>query len=223
MDPRTPPDPHADDVLAAYRTGERLPAKRRDAAWQRLTAAIADEEAASAKTHRGRWLAGGVVLLAAAAVILVVGELRRSAGRQVTGADDQQAAHDLRAAPVEPVRKVRPAEALEHVVVPSQPPAAAPARAPEAKPTATPDADLGAELALLRAARTALASAAPEQALRELAEHQRRFPGGLLAEERMVLRVQALCESGATEQARAAAQEFSNAHPGSPHVASCDP
>ncbi len=223
MDPRTPNESPARAVVTAYRAGERMPPSRRDAAWERLAAAIAEEEVATPGRGRPRWLAAGAVLLAAAAVVLVVDGLRRSADRQASEAGDHQAVHDAPEVAPEPVRMVRPPAGKAAVVAPPVPVDREPTtREPAQRPTATaPDAALGAELALLRAARAALANGSPEQALRELAEHQRRFPGGLLAQERMVLRVQALCDSGSTGQARAAAREFTQAYPSSPHVASC--
>ena len=227
MDPRMHPEQHARAVVTAYREGERMPASARDAAWVRLSAAIEDEAAQEVVVPRGaarsRWLAGGAVLLAAAALVLVIDGLRRSAGRQAEGAGDHQAVHEVPAAASEPVRTVRspPGE----VVVATPPPVVAgpgPVVREPARPGTQPpeDAALGAELVLLREARAALARAAPEEALQRLAEHELRFPGGLLAEERRVLRVQALCESGAAEQARAAARRFTQEHPSSPHAAS---
>lgn len=85
-------------------------------------------------------------------------------------------------------------------------------------PEQPPSAGLDVELSLLRRARAALTAASPGQALELLAEHARRFPSGHLAEERMLLRVQALCAVGEPERARATARAFARAHPGSPHT-----
>jgi len=235
------PEQHARDVVHAYREGERLPPAARDAAWARLTASIdrqgVDEvdgvdgvdavEGVDAgvvrRGKRSRWLAVGAVLLAAAAVLLVVDGLRRKAGREAEGVGDHQAVHEVPAPALEPVRTVRPL-AIEAPVITQPPVVTSPGptnREPSrSSPPPAEDAALGAELALLRAARAALAKAAPQEALQRLAEHERRFPGGLLAEERMVLRVQALCESGAVEEARAAARRFTQERPNSPHAGS---
>ena len=232
MDPRMPPEQHARAVVTAYREGERMPASARDAAWVRLSAAMREDKIGNGEVvevvevprgaARSRWLAGGAALLAAAALVLVIDGLRRSAGREAEGAGDHQAVYELPAAAPEPVRTVRSPAGEVLLVMP--PPAVAepgPAREPPRSGTQPPeDATLGAELVLLREARAALARAAPEEALQRLAEHELRFPGGLLAEERRVLRVQALCESGAAEQARAAARRFIQEHPSSPHAAS---
>lgn len=95
------------------------------------------------------------------------------------------------------------------------PPAKRRHRRPPGSDRAAPGLD--AELSLLRRARAAL-TGSPQQALRLLGEHARRFPTGVLAEERMLLRVQALCAVGRPERARAAAREFARAHPDSPHA-----
>ena len=235
MGSRMQPEQHALDVVHAYREGERLPPAARDAAWARLTASI-DRQGGDEVDgvdgvdgggvrggKRSRWLAGGAVLLAAAAVLLVVDGLRRSAGREAEGVGDHQAVHEVPAPALEPVRTVRPL-AIEAPVITQPPVVSSPGpvhrEPPRSSPPPAEDAALGAELALLRAARAALATAAPQEALQRLAEHERRFPGGLLAEERMVLRVQALCESGAVEEARAAARRFTQERPNSPHAAS---
>ncbi len=224
MGSRMQPEQHARAVVTAYREGERMSPAARDAAWARLTAEI-DRQGDDAVVvrpggTRSRWLAGGAALLAAAAVLLVIDGLRRSAGREAEGMGDHQAVHELPAPAPEPVRKVRPPVSEAPVSTPR--PVIDPVKREAQRPSPPPaeDAALGAELALLRAARDALARAAPQEALQQLAEHERRFPDGLLAEERMVLRVQALCESGAVEQARAAARRFTQERPNSPHAAS---
>jgi hypothetical protein len=53
--------------------------------------------------------------------------------------------------------------------------------------------NLSEEVAILSRAETDLHSGKPEAALRLLNEHERRFGNGLLAEERIAARVQALC------------------------------
>ena len=228
MDPSTP-DSHARAVIAAYRTGERMPTSDREAAWQRLTAAIADPPLLASTRHtRGRWLAGGAVLLAAAALLLLASTLRRDLGRHTDAATDLQASHDLDPAARQTTRTRSPTGQLAplHPLDSAPPPHEPTTRDPPPRSTSsTPSIkspELGAELTLLRDARAALAGADPQQALRLLDAHQQRFPGGLLAEERMVLRVQALCDAGFTERAHQAAQEFTRAYPASPHLATCD-
>ncbi len=62
---------------------------------------------------------------------------------------------------------------------------------------------LSEEVAILSRAETELHAGKPEAALRLLNEHERRFGNGLLAEERIAARVQALCALGRTSEADA--------------------
>jgi hypothetical protein len=77
-----------------------------------------------------------------------------------------------------------------------------------------PDAH-AVELAILQRARAAVASARFSAALESIAEHQRRFPNGLLQEEREALRVKALAGLGETDAARSAARRFREKFPNS--------
>lgn len=61
---------------------------------------------------------------------------------------------------------------------------------------------LGAELELLTASRAASASGRPSLALARAEAHARRFPSGVLAQERDSLRISALCELGREDEAR---------------------
>ncbi|NVB40242.1 hypothetical protein G6O69_20535 [Pseudenhygromyxa sp. WMMC2535] len=72
--------------------------------------------------------------------------------------------------------------------------------------TAEPTRDsLAAELALLEQAR---AARTPADRLAHLEAHRRRFATGQLADERELLRVEALCELGRVEEARDVAERF---------------
>lgn len=86
-------------------------------------------------------------------------------------------------------------------------------RLPPDEPAAPPQAaasvvgprqseSLAAEVALLSRATRSLHAGRPEQALRTLEEHRKRFPHGLLSEERRAARTQALCALGRFEQAK---------------------
>ena len=63
--------------------------------------------------------------------------------------------------------------------------------------------NLSEEVAILSRAETELHGGKPDAALRLLNEHERRFGNGLLAEERIAARVQALCALGRTAEAEA--------------------
>jgi hypothetical protein len=71
------------------------------------------------------------------------------------------------------------------------------------------------ELKVLQPARAAVARNDFSSALAAIAEHERRFPDGQLAEEREALRVQALLGLQRTEEASRAAAAFRERFPGS--------
>lgn len=81
---------------------------------------------------------------------------------------------------------------------------------------ASPASSLAEEHRLLRAARGAL-PADPARALALTREHERRFPGGVLVQEREVIAIRALALIGDREGARKKAEGFEQAYPGSPH------
>ena len=70
-----------------------------------------------------------------------------------------------------------------------------------------------AELGLMRSAHTAYAAHEFSNALVLIGEHARRFPNGLLAEEREALRVRCLLGSGRTSEARRVAAQFATRFP----------
>ncbi len=91
------------------------------------------------------------------------------------------------------------------------PPAAPSAPALPAKPG--PAAPLS-EAELLEQARSAL-KGDPARALARANEHRRRFPGGVLVQEREVIAIQALRQLGRASEAERRAEAFSKAFPGS--------
>jgi hypothetical protein len=72
------------------------------------------------------------------------------------------------------------------------------------------------EYRLLRAARRALAET-PARALALAEDHARRFPSGMLGQEREVIAVEALVELGRAGQASERARSFFTAYPNSPY------
>lgn len=74
---------------------------------------------------------------------------------------------------------------------------------------------LYAEQDLLDRARTLLLQGEPAAALKIIEIHRRRFPHGVLSEERDALRIEALGNAGRTDEACRAAQAFHGAYPGS--------
>lgn len=97
----------------------------------------------------------------------------------------------------------------------------APAEAP-AKTTVSRAARAGAseldledELAIIDAARAALAAKQPETTLKQVQIYARRFHGGNFAEEAQALEIQALAAVGRRDEATAKGQRFLDSHPGS--------
>lgn len=92
---------------------------------------------------------------------------------------------------------------------------------PTPKPSATPQSSsLGDELLLVRQGAALLAVSRPADALVKFDEHARRFPGGVLVEERESGRIRALCALGRSAEASDAAARFVSTNPASPYVAS---
>jgi len=75
---------------------------------------------------------------------------------------------------------------------------------------------LAEEVALLSRAETELHAGRPAKALVALAEHQRKFPRGALAEERTAARIQALCALGRNDEANAQLRQLLHISPNSP-------
>ena len=87
--------------------------------------------------------------------------------------------------------------------------------APTTPPTAATPVSIAEETRLVRGAETALRQGNSAEALALLAEHARRFPQGVLAEEREGERAIATCTSASPEARAAAAARFRRSHPGS--------
>ena len=82
-----------------------------------------------------------------------------------------------------------------------------------ADPAAATEGELSVETRLLSSAAGALRGGDPRGALTLLDEHRRRFPRGVLSEERDAERVFALCAMGSEEEARRSAKQFAREHP----------
>jgi hypothetical protein len=76
---------------------------------------------------------------------------------------------------------------------------------------------LADEETLLLAARRAMRSS-PSRAMEPLANHARLYPHGMLAQERELIRIQALLALGRREQAEHYRDRFESAYPGSAHL-----
>ncbi|MFO0642061.1 MAG: hypothetical protein U0183_22745 [Polyangiaceae bacterium] len=109
---------------------------------------------------------------------------------------------DVSPPPPEPVETKPPAK-------PSQPPNVRPG------PSATGEGSLGAETRLVRDATSALQRGDGAAALAALDEHARKYPQGVLSEERDAQRVLALCALGRVAEAKSGAARFVVRHPSS--------
>jgi hypothetical protein len=79
-----------------------------------------------------------------------------------------------------------------------------------------PSTGVDEEVRLLGRAYSELRSGRPAEALATIAEHERRFPNGKLAESRQVARILSLCDSGQAKAALTEGRQFLATHPGSP-------
>jgi hypothetical protein len=92
----------------------------------------------------------------------------------------------------------------------------APAEGRGAPPPSKPITDASAEAALLERAREAIATD-PKRALAITREHARRFPKGILAQEREVIAIDALKRLGKGSEAESRVDQFKKTYPGSAH------
>jgi hypothetical protein len=81
----------------------------------------------------------------------------------------------------------------------------------------SPSDSLPEEVRLLSKAEQQLSAGHANEALATLGEHERRFPGGALAEERLAARVQSLCALGRVSEAKADLAKLARAYPGTAH------
>jgi hypothetical protein len=77
---------------------------------------------------------------------------------------------------------------------------------------------LSEEVALLARATHELNGGRPDDALRTLGEHERRFPRGALTDERLATRVEALCALRKGAEAKAEVAKLVRVHPRSPYL-----
>lgn len=127
----------------------------------------------------------------------------------------------VKLAPIASPRDETPANNDVPESVPSATPRApTPAGPAEKRVAPRPAASgLAQEVAILSRASAELHAGRPAAALAALDEHQRKFPGGVLAQERAAARIQALCALGRTGEARAAIARLARTSPTSPHLA----
>ncbi len=205
-----PSDADRERVLAALRT------RLGDAAVLGTGPAHAPSAAGSAGTWRSKLVKWGIV----GPTVLVAGALwlvpRYSHQSEKAAPAPAPSASTLS---VEP-RAIGSADpVLEVLASPSVlPTSAASSRVVDGQKAAPRSRDsLAEEVALLSRAETELHAGRPAKALLALAEHQRKFPRGALAEERTAARIQALCALGRNDEANAQLRQLLHISPNSAH------
>jgi len=163
----------------------------------------------------GLSLAKGTMLAIAAAAVLA----GAGAGALVLGTPSAPSQPSgVVSAPVAPLLESAPAPSLALVPLPSASAAPAGSVKPPMKPTASvEEADPALEPALLREAQDALRTS-PQLALTKTQEHARKYPRGLLSQEREVIAIEALVKLGRRPEAEARAARFEKSYPGSTHA-----
>jgi TolA-binding protein len=112
-----------------------------------------------------------------------------------------------------------PAASIESAAL-APPPSLRARPAPATTPsTHTPGATLADETASLDVARAALRSDEPSQAIQALDAYSKSYPHGMLAQEALVLRIEALTRVGDASGARTMATAFLHTYPKSPYAA----
>lgn len=148
------------------------------------------------------------------------GDANREGGRAVEGQPIETVTATKRSgkAPAPTTEAVAPVEEAavqpEAEAAPVVTPAVTKSPKARVKPKAATQVDgVEAELALVRQANTAKKTGKLDEALSLLSEHAKQFPGGVLAQEREVLRAEVLCARGDETQARTLVERFASRHP----------
>ncbi|HEY3495665.1 MAG TPA: hypothetical protein VGK73_13300 [Polyangiaceae bacterium] len=175
--------------------------------------------AASAGATAASWpvIAGTIAGLAAVGAIAFV-SLRSPAETPRERAATTAAAVTTSAPAVTARSTPEPSSVLDPVVA-KAPEAPSPNAVAGARPSAAvrPSDRLAEEVAILSRAQTDLHAGRFASALRVLDEHQRRFPGGALAQERLAARVRALCALGRVPEAESELARLTRLSPHSLH------
>lgn len=228
-------------MLRAYQSEERIPAEVHDRVWSRLRAEVepspvrwlryaAVTGAIAAAAMAVLWMGGRLLRAEPRAPASQAGYEHAGLGSESAVKPHTPAA----AAPREQAARTPPEPSPSPAIAPPSPTqteraepdapttGSGPATRNDKRPTTprkpeagepAPDDTLAAETRLLAQARAALLEARPEQALARLAEHARRFPDGVLSEERQALDAVALCEAGRDADGESAARTFLREHP----------
>jgi len=202
-----------------------LQARLGDAALLASSAAEASRAAAASRAARSKYVkwggwVGSAMLVAGTASLVPRLTHQGSASAPVASAVVSAKSASVVAVPAERAAEPQlspsaPSAAPEPARVPAPEAVNRPADAPRPAARSARDS-LAEEVALLSRAETELHAGRPAKALTALAEHQRKFPRGALAEERTAARIQALCALGRNEEANAQLRQLLHISPNSP-------
>lgn len=233
-------DPRASALLDAFRRQRALAPTQRAAIWSQIEATLDAGDPGATLDARTRpatrvpiaWIAAAAL---AAGVVLGIAVAPHAAALVDAGVDRTQAVDaEAPRLPVHgAIERERPAPAPMPAAVPPEPGSAPPlsptlvaptaprpaARSPRSagpiEPANADDTDaLVIESALLRRAHRALRAGDPDGALAILDAHAQAFPRGQMLEDRLMLRIEALCAAGDRSQARAEATAMRRRFPG---------
>jgi hypothetical protein len=153
------------------------------------------------------WIAGAMGALAVAGIFVVLRGEPMPADPVVRAPPaPPRVSSSVAVAPnATPPGEVRPAEPETRASAPSSPPSS------RGRATAA-ESDLGDQIALLDAARAALAAGGAERALATVRDYQSRYPNGAFRPEAAAVKIEVLVKQGRTAEARAAAVRFVAAH-----------
>jgi hypothetical protein len=210
---------HGDDPTdTEVSSNRRALAGKLGAATLGASAALGSAKQAAAATSVGTWTSAKVTLLCGAVIV------GGAATWAIVQYDTGSSRHDARTVVAPPTVERPPSvvdERAESHPSPAtlvEPDADKPAPPQtRSKPASAPRVpSISDELRLVRDAQQHLNRGEPAAALSLLSEHARRFPAGVLSEEREASRVLALCSLGQGEAARAQADDFIRRAPRSP-------
>lgn len=221
--------PEAAALVRAGRSAFRPTDSDRERVLHSLTGALGESAALGAANNAGpanaaapsrvalkTWLSGGVAAVALGTGVMVAPHLWTRAPSGV------KSAPAVAAAPVTETMPSVSAPSSEITSAPEPPRTvqgmSSPRPGSPSAPRLAPLDSLPQEVRLLSRAEQQMNDGLAGDALRTLAEHERRFPNGALAEERMAARVQALCALGRTTDAKSELTRLTHAYPRSPHL-----
>lgn len=208
--------PKAAAIVRAGRNGLQPP----EAVRERITAALRSR-LGDAAIPLEAGLSGSLFVKSAWVRIFALG-----AALGVAGGATLLALHEASPVPVRSLQVdvAQPAEIRTEPVSPElaiqgKPPTANVAPEANAPSARRPTDRLAAEVAVLARATSELHAGRAASALQAIDEHQRKFPRGLLAEERRAARVQALCALGRRSEAQPELDRLARIAPQSPNTA----